>query len=40
MRPVLLLGRATEAREAGIERDKLDKEIKMIYKHFAAPLVT
>jgi len=40
VRPVLFMGRAAETRVAGIERDKLDKGIKLIYKHFAAPLVT
>jgi hypothetical protein len=40
VRPVLFMGRAAEMRVSGIERDKPEKGIKMIYKHFAAPLVT
>jgi len=40
VRPMLFMGRAAETRVAGIGRDKLDKGIKVIYKHFANPLVT
>jgi hypothetical protein len=39
MRHVLFMGCAAETGVAGVEKDKLDKGIKTIYRHLATPLV-